>query len=221
MPRQAEAERDRRARVIAADGEFQPRPGSPTRQLPAHPTPPGGSPRREDLPGGRALARVGTMRARELAEALPTVGPDDEAWDAARLLAAHRLPGIAVVAPDGRPVAVLPATQVLRWVVPGYVQDDPSLARVFGEADADRMCADGLTGKRVRDLLDRKGHRVELAAVDGGATVIECAAEMARLRSPLLVVVDEGGQVHGLLTAAHLLERLLPDPLPGQPASAK
>src|SRR4051812_48295347 len=152
------------------------------------------------------------MRARDLAEDLPSVGPDDLAWDAARLVAAHRLPGIAVVDPDGRPVAVLPATQVLRSVVPPYIQDDPSLARVFGEADADRLCADGLTGKRVRDLLPGRGHRVELAGVDGDATVVECAAEMARLRSPLLVVVDDDGHVHGLLTASHLLERLLPDP---------
>jgi CBS domain-containing protein len=159
------------------------------------------------------------VRARELAEQLPTVGPDDAAWDAARLIAAHRLPGIAVVGPDGRPIAVLPATQVLRWVVPSYIQDDPSLARVFGEADADRLCADGLTGKQVRDLLPAKGHRVELASVDGDATVVECAAEMARLRSPLLVVVDEGGQVRGLLTASHLLEELLPEQ--GQPASTK
>lgn len=162
------------------------------------------------------------VRARELAEQLPTVGPDDPAWDAARLIAEHRLPGIAVVGPDGRPVAVLPATQVLRWVVPSYIQDDPSLARVFGEVEADKLCAEGLTDRRVRDLLPAKGHRVELASVDGDATVVECAAEMARLRSPLLVVVDSGGQVRGLLTASHLLEKLLPDQGRGaQPASAK
>ena len=33
---------------------------------------------------------------------------------------------------------------------------------------------------------------------------------MARLRSPLLVVAD-GDTVHGVLTAPHLLEILLPD----------
>jgi CBS domain-containing protein len=64
---------------------------------------------------------------------------------------------------------------------------------------------------------------VELAAVDGDATVLECAAVMARLRSPLVVVVEDG-QVRGLLTASHLLEVLLPaedaDP-GGQPASRK
>ena len=49
---------------------------------------------------------------------------------------------------------------------------------------------------------------MELAAVDGDATVLECAAVMARLRSPLLVVVEDR-QVRGVLTAAHLLEVLL------------
>ena len=66
-------------------------------------------------------------------------------------------------------------------------------------------------------------HRVELAAVDGDATVLECAAVMARLRSPLLVVV-ENGRVRGLLTAAHLLEVLLPAEgadAGDQPASTK
>lgn len=147
------------------------------------------------------------MRARDLAQDLPIVHPDDDALGAARLIAGRRLPGIAVVGDDGTPVAVLPASQVLRALVPAYIQDDPSLARVLDEASAD-LCADALRGKRVRDLLPSSGHRVELAAVDGGATVVECAAQMARLRSPVLVVVD-GGNVHGLLTAAHLLEVLL------------
>ncbi len=162
---------------------------------------------------------MGGVRARDLAQDLPSVGPEDAAWDAARLIATHRLPGIAVVDKDGHPVAVLAASQVLRYVVPGYIQEDPSLARVLDEASADRLGAQGLAGKRVRDLLPSSRHRVELAGVDGDATVLECAAEMARLRSPLLVVVDPGGAVHGLLTASHLLEVLLPPE--DQPASAK
>jgi CBS domain containing-hemolysin-like protein len=42
---------------------------------------------------------------------------------------------------------------------------------------------------------------------------------MARLRSPLLVVLDGHGGVHGLLTASHLLEVLLP--AEDQPPSTK
>lgn len=151
------------------------------------------------------------MKARDLAENLPTVHPDDPAWNAARRIATHRLPGIAVVDTDGHPVAVLPAAHVLKQVVPTYIQDDPSLARVFDETSADRLCTDGLTGKTVRDLLPERRHRIELAAVDGDATVIECAAEMARLDSPVLIVVDNS-HVRGVLTASHLLEALLPAP---------
>lgn len=147
------------------------------------------------------------MRARDLAQDLPTVRPDSDALAAARLIASRRLPAVAVVDADGNPVAVLGASQVLRFVVPTYVQEDPHLARVVDEATADRS-AGALAGKRVADLLPARGHRVELAAVEGDATVLHCAALMARLHSPLVVVTDNG-RVHGLLTAAHLLEVLL------------
>jgi CBS domain-containing protein len=147
------------------------------------------------------------VRARDLAQDLPTVRPESDALDAAQLIASRRLPGVAVVKADGTPVAVLPASQVLRFVVPTYIQEDPRLARVVDEATADRA-AGSLIGKRVGDLLPARGHRVELAAVDGDATALHCAALMARLRSPLVVVTDNG-HVRGLLTAAHLLEVLL------------
>jgi CBS domain-containing protein len=166
---------------------------------------------------------VGGVRARDLAQDLPTVGPDDPALTAARLIADGRLPGIAVVDGSGHPVAVLPASQVLRIVVPGYVQDDPALARVVDEPGAERMCLQSLAEERVGNLLPTGRHRMDLAAVDGDATVLECAAVMARLRSPLLVVVEDG-RVRGLLTAAHLLEVLLPTEgaaSEGQPASRK
>lgn len=149
------------------------------------------------------------MRARDMAEDLPTVRLDDGALLAATMLARRRLPGVVVVDGDpGRPVAVLPASQVLRFLVPHYVQEDPSLAGVFDERTADR-CAARLGEQAVRDLLPPADRRTELAKVDGDATVIECAAVMARLRSPLLVVADRD-VVHGVLTASHLLEILLP-----------
>jgi CBS domain-containing protein len=144
-----------------------------------------------------------------MAEDLPTVSLDDNALHAANLIAARRLPGLVVV--DGesrRPVAVLPGSQVLRFVVPYYVQEDPSLAAVFDERTADQ-CAAGLSRQTVRELLPPKDKRTELAMVDGDATAIECAAVMARLHSPLLVVADDD-TVHGVLTASHLLEILLP-----------
>lgn len=132
----------------------------------------------------------------------------DDALSTARQLAQRRLPGVVVVDERGTPVTVLPGSQVLRFLVPAYVQDDPSLARVYDERSAD-ACAGKLAGRQVRELLPPKEKRAELPIVDGDATVMECAAVMARLRSPLLAVVEQR-QVLGVITASHLLELLVP-----------
>jgi CBS domain-containing protein len=145
------------------------------------------------------------MRAEELAEAFPVVTVDSDALDAARLLADHRLPGIVVTDTDGKPFAVLPASQVVRFIVPRYVQDDPSLAGVLNESMADRA-ADKLGGKTVRDVLP--DHLTNVPAAHADDTIIEVAAVMARLRSPLMAVVKDG-KLFGVITASHLLAAAL------------
>ena len=87
------------------------------------------------------------MHAEEMAEEFPVVTVDSNALDAARTLAEHRLPGIIVTDTSGRPYAVLPASQVVRFIVPTYVQDDPSLAGVINESMADRA-AEKLANKK-------------------------------------------------------------------------
>ena len=84
-----------------------------------------------------------------MAEESPLVDLDTNALSALRLLAEQRLPALVVTRPDGSPHSILPASQVVRFLVPGYVQDDPSLARVMNESMADRA-ADQLGSKRVR-----------------------------------------------------------------------
>jgi hypothetical protein len=71
------------------------------------------------------------MRAAEIDEEFPAVDIDSPALDAARMLAEHRLPGIVVSTADGQLYAVLPASQVVRFIMPRYVQDDPLLAHVL------------------------------------------------------------------------------------------
>ncbi len=78
--------------------------------------------------------------------------PDSDAPEAARLLAERGLSGVLVV--DGEPYAILPGSQLLRFVVPTYAQNDPALAAVVDEPHADRICA-SLAGHTVRDLLPR------------------------------------------------------------------
>ncbi len=145
------------------------------------------------------------MHAEEIAEAFPVVAIDSDALEAARLLAEHRLPGIVVTDTSGKPYAVLPASQVVRFIVPGYVQDDPSLAGVLNETMADRA-AERLGGKTVRDVLPE--HLRNVPAANSDDTIIEVAATMARLRSPLIAVVKDG-ELHGVITASKLLAAAL------------
>lgn len=145
------------------------------------------------------------MRAEEIAEVFPVVSIDSDALDAARMLAEHRLPGIVVTDASGKPFAVLPASQVVRFIVPRYVQDDPSLAGVLNESVADHA-AEKLGGKSVRDVLP--DHLLNVPPADADDTIIEVAAVMARLRSPLIAVVKDGA-FHGVITASHLLAAAL------------
>ena len=145
------------------------------------------------------------MRAAELAEDFPVVSVDSDALDAARLLAEHRLPGIVVTDNSGKPFAVLPASQVVRFIVPQYVQDDPSLAGVLDESMADRA-ASKLGGKSVRSVLP--DHLTNVPSADVDDTIIEVAAVMARLRSPLMAVVKDD-KLFGVITASRLLAAAL------------
>jgi CBS domain-containing protein len=139
--------------------------------------------------------------ARELAEDYPLVDFDTDALDAARILAFNHLPGLVVIDDKGAPFAVLPASQVVRFVVPEYVREDPSLARVIEEEAADQI-ARSLAGRRVCDLLPQRPH--ELPVVTADDTVLELAALMAQVRSPLVAVVDKG-RIIGVVTAVRLL----------------
>src|SRR5665648_1292817 len=65
------------------------------------------------------------MRARNLIEPFPTVGLDTDALEAAQLMGANGLSGLIVCSEDGSPHSVLPGSEVLRFVIPRYVQDDP------------------------------------------------------------------------------------------------
>ena len=145
------------------------------------------------------------MHAEDIAEDFPVVSVDSGALDAARLLAEHRLPGIVVTDSAGRPYAVLPASQVVRFIVPRYVQDDPSLAGVLNDSAADRA-AEKLAGKTVREVLPE--HLIDVPTANADDTIIEVAALMVRLRSPLIAVM-KNGKLHGVITASRLLSAAL------------
>ncbi|MGR6919437.1 CBS domain-containing protein [[Actinomadura] parvosata] len=143
------------------------------------------------------------MRARDLITDLPTVTLGTSIAAAARLLAQQRLPGLIVVDERGRPLSVLPGTQVLRLAMPDYCQEDPALARVVDEEHADRFLR-SIADRTVRDALPPRPR--ELPLTDPGATLLEIAALMARTHSPLVAVVDDERLI-GTVTLQALLER--------------
>lgn len=151
------------------------------------------------------------MLAQDLATPYPTVRKETPAREAARLLADRHLPGLIVVDENDHPVAILPGSQVLRVLVPTYVQDDPTLARVLEEKYADRI-SDVLSGKTVSDMLPSDSDRRRLPVVAPDDTVLEIAAIMAANRSPVVAVVearDRKAPLIGAVSVADLLEWLL------------
>jgi CBS domain-containing protein len=150
------------------------------------------------------------MRARDLAEPFPVVGLDTDAAEAAQMLAGQRLPGLIVCAENGRPATVLPGSQVLRFLIPLYVQEDLALARVYDEQGSDDLLGK-LFDSKVRDVLPRKQDLDELPVVDSDATTMEVAAVMARMHSPVVAVVDDDDQLLGAITVSRLLVHLLPE----------
>lgn len=146
------------------------------------------------------------MRARDLAVPFPTISLGSTALEAARLLAGYNLPGLIVVDDAGRPVTVLPGTQVLRLVIPAYTREDPTLARMIDEPSADVFLR-GVEGRTVADLLPQE--HPEPPVVEPQATVLEVAAVMAQKRSPLVAVAARGEPMMGGITLDALLDRML------------
>lgn len=142
------------------------------------------------------------MRAEQIAEDFPVVRSDMEAIAAVRMIAQHRLPGLVITDTSERPLQILPASQVVRLLVPAYVQDDPALAGVVSELTADRIC-ERLSGKSVAEVLPEASRPI--ASVNADDTILEVAAVMAREHSPLVAVVT-GDHLVGVITASRLLD---------------
>lgn len=153
------------------------------------------------------------MRARDLAQPFPIVDLDTDAMQAAQTMADRRLPGLIVCDEQGRPYTILPGSQVLRFLIPTYLQDDLRLARALDDQASEELCRK-LVRRTVRDLLSKPQDVDELPVVDADATSLEVAAVMARMHSPLVAVVGsdgDGGPVIGAITAGRLLDHLLPE----------
>ncbi len=148
------------------------------------------------------------MRALDLLEHHPMVSTTTDARAAVRLMVEQELPALVVRGDARRPYLVLPAHLVMSFIVPEYAKDNPALARVVDEKTADTI-ARALEGRTVGDLLPHRDHLTAVARVDHDDTLLEVAAVMAGSRSSL-VVVGQGDEIIGVITARRLLGVLFP-----------
>ncbi len=145
------------------------------------------------------------MRAVDLAERIPTVTVDTTGTEAARMVAEYRLNALVVVDADGLPVGVIPGSQILGLIVPGYVRDDPALAHAIDERAADELCH-RLGAATIGGLVDaRRGRPFAVPTVAPEDTLVELASVMVEAGVPLVLVRDEDGTFHGAVTMSRLL----------------
>ncbi len=152
------------------------------------------------------------MRASDLAEPYPFVTTDDDAIDAARMLAEQSLPALLVLDADGQPYAIVPSSQLIRQLLPSYIIEDPLLAGVVDERN-DAEVAERLTGLTIAEWAPRRLYPPPVVEPD--ARPMEVAALMARTHSPLVAVMErDGTQVTllGTVTAARLMHHFMEAP---------
>jgi CBS domain-containing protein len=158
------------------------------------------------------------MRAIDICEPHPMVDLTTDALEAARLMASRSLTGLVVRGDASHPYTVLPASQVLRFVIPAYVQDNPALARVYDERHAD-LIAERLAGRTVGEVMPAKSDIAAVLRVNHDDTLLEIAAVMAQSHSPI-VVVGRGDDIVGVITIRRLLGALFPSAFTGDTGAA-
>jgi CBS domain-containing protein len=120
---------------------------------------------------------------------------DDPASEAARILSRHDVRAVLVVNRAGEFAGVISDSELLRRLLPPYLEDNVALARVLEEAASEALFG-RLEGLSVSDLMP--DDREEPPVVHGDDTLIEVASVMVRSRASLVGVVDEGGLIGGI-----------------------
>jgi predicted transcriptional regulator len=140
------------------------------------------------------------VRARDLADPTAVVGVHEDAAAVVRRLVVGGWDGIVVV-DGGRTLATVSLAQVLRLLLPDYVEEDESLAAVYSESLADAL-GEALDGQAVGDVLPQP--RREPVVVPADATLVQVAAAMARHACSVVAVVERQ-QVLGAVGAHAVL----------------
>ena len=159
-----------------------------------------------DVLGLEALHDIsleGALLVRDIMSKPPlSVSPDSPLGAAAALLIQHNVESVPVVGPGGEVVGVLSNHELLKYLVPSYVQ------RVnTGESPPPRRIGGKVVG-HPRDLPVREAMNRAVLCVSEHQTVSEAASLMANKNVDRLPVVDEG-RLTGFLTRADIVRKLI------------
>jgi CBS domain-containing protein len=155
--------------------------------------------------GASSLEGVSGTNALGLCGPQATLRADASAAEAAAMLARVETSAALVLDDAGGLVGILSDEDLLLRLLPGYVGETTSLARVLEEGTAEELWH-RLEARTVRDLLVPPHEAAPV--VDRDATLIEVASVMVRARVRLVAVVDQGRVVGGI-TIDHLLSHLV------------
>ena len=149
------------------------------------------------------------MHASDIAGPLVVVDRSTPALDAIRLIADQDLLGLVIAEHDGHPSAVVSSIDVTRYMLPGYLLDDLSLANTLG-ADGVEDLRLGMEGRTLGDLVDDDSVAVRrVLVVPADAGLVEVAARMVDAGTQVALVHDPSRDEPVFVTLPGLLDALV------------
>ncbi len=145
------------------------------------------------------------MKARNLASPQHVVAADAPATEVADVLARHDVRAVLVKRDGGEFAGVVSDSELLRALLPPYVDQAKILARVLEESAAD-VLFERLAERTVADLMPEE--REVRPVVQGEDTLVEVASVMVRARASAVGVIEEDRLIGGI-TIDDLLSHLL------------
>lgn len=129
------------------------------------------------------------------------VRPDSNAKEALKLLLSEGTSGMPVIDKDGRPVGVFTEKEILKAVLPGYVQDVGAFIYAEDSKSTLKKIA-GLEKILVKDIM-----RVEISTIQEETSVSE-ASRIMLTRSERRIIVLKDGKAVGVITRCDVVKAL-------------
>lgn len=145
------------------------------------------------------------MKASDVMRPAAVLHPDDPAEDLVRVFARRSLRAVAVVSAEGELIGLVTDEDLLYALLPPYVLDDYTLARVL-ERNADSELRRRLEGKRVKNVINIR--RRQPLPVGPDDSLVEVTSAMVRAADPAVLVVEDD-VLAGVITVDDLLPALL------------